>query len=125
MAWFAKWMFPWLLRRAMKLGARAFAKVDARGHGWASRRWMWLHVWRPMIRKTSVSETPVDDKFSEFVYANQALTIEDGTALAALGDIRRAIAQSDAVAAYKAIDRLQTKLGIHPLQRKDDHGEDV
>jgi hypothetical protein len=121
---FTRIVFPWLLRAAMRLGAREFARINARGHGWASRGWMWRHVWQPVIRRTSQSPTPVDDKFAQFVYTNQSLCLEDGTALSQLGDIRRAIAESDAVAAYKAIDRLQTTLGVHPLQRKDDHGEE-
>jgi len=112
MEWIAKIIFPWLLTRAMKLGAKAFGKVDTRRHALLSRRWMWGHVWAPWINKMRASKTKIDDPLIPFIYMNQACCLEDGRARASVGSIREHIANTRQAEALEELNRLQQMLGM-------------
>lgn len=116
-----KWLFPWLLKRAMKLGARAFGRIDTRRHGLLSRRWMYEHIWRPTIAEWKLNQRDWDDVLATFVEANQMTCLEDGTAMALIGSIRQAICSSDSVGALQHLRSLQTTLGLG----KDDPAVDT
>jgi len=112
MEWIAKFIFPWLLTRAMKLGAKAFGKFDTVMHAILSRRWMWKHVWSPLINKMRKSKTKMDDPLITFIYVNQACCLEDGRARASIGTIREHIANTRQDLALEELRRLQEMLGM-------------
>jgi len=112
MEWIAKLCFPWLLTRAMKLGAKAFGKVNTRKHAILSRGWMWKHVWAPLLNRLRASENKMDDPLIDFIYVNQACCLEDGSARASIGTIREQIANSCPDLALTELAKLQEMLGM-------------
>ena len=112
MEWIAKLLFPRLISLAMRLGAKAFGKVDTRKHAILSRRWMYKHAWAPILVKFQDSKTKLDDPLIPFVYHNQTCCLEDGTARALIGQIRADLANSHAVDALNNLQGLQTVLGL-------------
>ena len=112
MTWIAKLLFPWLLTRAMKLGAKAFGKVNTRKHAIMSRTWMWMHVWSPLINKMRKSETEMDDPLIPFIYVNQACCLDDGSALEKIVTIQQYIAGGDIADAVIHLGLLRTMLGL-------------
>jgi len=112
MEWIAKLIFKRLLKAAMKLGAKGFAKLAARKHALLSRRWMWVHVWLPMITKLKESKNKYDDPLIPFIYNNQACFLEDGTARMSIGQIRQNIANGRQGDALEELLRLQNLLGL-------------
>ena len=112
MTWIAKLIFPWLLTRAMKLGAKAFGKFDTVMHAILSRRWMWRHVWSPLINKMRASETKMDDPLITFIYINQACCLDDGSALEKIVTIQQYLAAGDIADAVIQLRILRTMLGL-------------
>jgi len=112
MAWIASRLFPWLLVRAMKLGAKAWGKVDTAKHGWKSRRWMWVHIWCPMITAMRNSPNRVDDPLIAYVYANQSGCLEDGRALECIVTAQQHLAAGEAVDAAQKLYELRRMLGL-------------
>ena len=112
MTWIAKLIFPWLLTRAMKLGAKAFGKFDTVMHAILSRRWMWQHAWSPIINKMRASETKMDDPLIPFIYVNQACCLDDGSALEKIVTIQQYIAGGDSADAIIQLKMLRTMLGL-------------
>jgi len=112
MEWIAKFIFPWLLTRAMKLGAKAFGKFDTVMHAILSRRWMWKHVWSPLINKMRKSKTKMDDPLIAFVYTNQACCLDDGSALEKIVTIQQYLAAGDIADAVIHLGLLRTMLGL-------------
>ena len=112
MSWIAKLIFPWLLKQAMKLGARAFGRIDPRTHAIKSRRWMWQHVWLPMRLKIWASPTKFDDPLAEFLWVNQACCLDDGSALKKIVTIQQYIAGGDSADAIIQLKMLRTMLGL-------------
>jgi len=77
--WIAKILMPWLLERAVKLGARAFR--DARGpevHGKRSQKYMWDKVWLPLINWWRSTPNEADDLAADYTYYFTAGYITDG-----------------------------------------------
>jgi len=112
MEWIVKLIFPRLLSLAMRLAAKSFGKIDTRKHAILSRRWMYEHVWAPILVKFQNSETKLDDPLIPFVYSNQVCCLEDGTARALIGQIHQNIADSNVVDALSNLKGLQTILGL-------------
>ena len=112
MAWIASRLFPWLLVQAMKLGAKAWGKVDTAKHGWKSRQWMWIHIWLPMITAMRKSPNRVDDPLGDYVYANQSCCLEDGRALAYIVEIQQHLAAGEIVDAVQKLGYLRKMLGL-------------
>jgi len=112
MEWLAKLIFPRLLSLAMRIGAKAFGKVNTRKHSLLSRRWMYKHVWAPILAKFQNSKTKLDDPFILFIYHNQVCCLEDGAARSLIGQIRKDISNSNVVDALNYLDGLQTILGL-------------
>ena len=112
MEWIVKLIFPKLLSLAMRLAAKSFGKIDTRKHAILSRRWMYEHVWAPILVKFQNSETKLDDPLIPFVYSNQVCCLEDGTARALIGQIHQNIANSNVVDALNNLKGLQSALGL-------------
>lgn len=92
---FGEKLFWRLLKTAMWIGGKAFKeKFNARTHAIKSRRWVWSHVWLPMIRKAQASETLWDDPAVEFLYYYQVCSIEEGKLREALGRLQARIVQN-------------------------------
>ena len=111
-AWIASRVFPWLLMRAMKLGAKAWGRVDTARHGWKSRRWMWQHVWQPMITAMRKSPNTVDDPLIDYVYANQSGCLEDGTAMECLVYAEQLVGSGKPDLAVRELGKLRKMLGL-------------
>ena len=110
MNWLAKITFPWLLKQAMKMGAKAWGKTDTAGHAKKSRTWMWDHVWCKTIRKMQQSKTEMDDPIIDWIYVNQACCLEDGRAKAMIGAIRQTMAEEKPDRALDHLLRLENML---------------
>ena len=112
MAWIASRLFPWLLVQAMRLGAKAWGKVDTAKHGWKSRRWMWVHIWLPMITAMRKSPNTVNDPLIDYVYANQSCCLEDGRALECIVTTQQHLAAGEIVDAVQKLGELRRLLGL-------------
>lgn len=112
MQWIAKLLFPWLLRGAMKIGAKAFGRIDTRRNAILSRKWMWNHAWFPLRAKISDSTTKLDDPLAEFLYVNQACCLDDGTAKELTVTIKQFVTDGDKAGALMELNRLEVMLGI-------------
>jgi hypothetical protein len=115
-----KWLFPWLLKTAMKLGAKAFGRVNTRKHAVYSRRWMWVHVWSPTIEKFRASRTKMDDPLIPYIYTNQACALMDGSALEDIVTVRQAVTNGDTTGAFLALGHLEESLGLDIRERVDE-----
>lgn len=78
--WIAKVLMHRLLKLAVKLGVRGFR--DARGpevHGKGSQKYMWDHVWLPLINGWRATPNEWDDIAADYTYWYVAGYISDGT----------------------------------------------
>lgn len=112
----ARAAIPWLLKRAMKLGAKQFTKDAAQTHGVASRDYLYDHVGKPLKEAVSASGNELDDRSFEYAYACQSWALSDGTVDTLIDGIERAIGRGDLVTAQGVLSRLKTILKPRRIQ---------
>lgn len=110
--WFVKISFPWLLSKAMKMGAKAFKAWRPQKHGWRSRQYIWDTKGRALLVRAQSTKNKLDDEAFNFAYANQSWCLCDGTAREKIGEIHHAITVDDKAAAIQGLASLKEMLGF-------------
>ena len=114
-------LFPFLLKRAMKMGSKSFGKVNTKKHAVMSRGWMWRHVWSPMMTKMRESPNKVDDNLISFIYYNQSCALCDGEVQAILSNlIREASTNNHPDTIICHVNALRIITGLDKLDKTDE-----
>lgn len=91
-----RFLFPWMLRKAMTIGAKAFRKhYSPQLHAQKSRKYMWDNYWSKLRTEAGRTVNKFDDIGADFVYHYNAGYIEDGTLMANLRIIERCLEYRD------------------------------
>jgi hypothetical protein len=106
------WLFPWLMTKAMKVGAKAFRKKYPPAiHAAKSRKYMWDNYWSKWILRCKETKNPVDDIGADFLYFYNTAWVDDGALSAYLDKIDLAARQSDPATILNTVTKIRRLIG--------------